>query len=53
MIHFLWEMRKYLNKCISSGYVSNFVNLFEKKIASYTKSKFAVAFLSSELQHCI
>lgn len=46
---FMGNEKKYLNKCISSGYVSyvgNFVNLFEKKIASYTKSKFAVALSS-------
>ena len=43
---FLGNEKKYLNQCISSGYVSyvgNFVNLFEKKVSSFTKSKFAVA----------
>ncbi len=38
--------KKYLNKCISSGYVSyvgKFVNLFEKKLSKFTNSKFTVA----------
>lgn len=38
--------KKYLNECIDSGYVSSvgkFVDLFEKSIADYTGSKYAVA----------
>lgn len=38
--------KKYLNECISSNWISTsgkFINLFEKKICEYTKSKFAVA----------
>ena len=40
---------KYLNECIRSTFVSSsgkFVELFEKKIAKYTKSKNAVAVIS-------
>ena len=43
---FLGNEKKYLSKCISTGYVSyvgKFVNLFEKKISSYTKAKYSVA----------
>lgn len=43
---FLGNEKKYLNKCISSGYVSyvgKFVNLFEKKLSKYTESKFTIA----------
>ena len=43
---FLGNEKKYLNKCISSGYVSyvgKFVNLFEKKVSQYTKTKYAIA----------
>ena len=39
-------MRKYLNQCIDSTFVSsvgNFVNNFEKKIASFVGSKYAIA----------
>tara|TARA_Y100001935_G_C17276944_1_gene495191 strand:- start:125 stop:1276 length:1152 start_codon:yes stop_codon:yes gene_type:complete len=38
--------KKYLNRCISTEYVSSvgeFVNIFEKNIAKFTKSKYAVA----------
>ena len=38
--------KKYLNECISSNWISTsgkFINLFEKKICEFTKSKFAVA----------
>ena len=38
--------KKYLIKCIDSGYVSykgEFVNKFERKISNYTNSKFAIA----------
>ena len=38
--------KKYLNECIDTTFVSSvgkFVNLFEKKIAEYTGSKYAVA----------
>ena len=37
---------KYLNQCIKSGFVSsvgNFVNIFEKKLCLFTKSKYSVA----------
>ena len=37
---------KYLKECIKTEFVSsvgNYVNLFEKKICKYTKSKYAVA----------
>jgi perosamine synthetase len=36
----------FLNKCIESGYISSegkFIDLFEKKICSFTKSKYSVA----------
>ena len=39
-------MKKYLNECIEStfvSYVGKFVDLFEKKLAKYTNSKFVVA----------
>ena len=38
--------KKYLMDCINSSFVSyvgNYVSLFEKKLAQYTKSKYAVA----------
>lgn len=38
--------KKYLNECISSNWISTsgrFINLFEKKVCQYTKSKYAVA----------
>lgn len=38
--------KKYLIKCISSGFVSSvgsYVNLFEEKIKKYTKSKYSIA----------
>ncbi len=38
--------KKYLSKCITSGFVSsigNYVDLFEKKIRDFTKSKYCVA----------
>ena len=40
---------KYLNQCIKSGFVSyvgNFVNIFEKKLCLFTKSKYSVAISS-------
>lgn len=43
---FLGNEKKYLNKCIKTGYVSyvgSFVNKFEKKISKFTKSNYAVA----------
>jgi perosamine synthetase len=43
---FFGNEKKYLIKCIDSGYVSyvgNYVNKFEKKISYYTKSKYSVA----------
>ena len=43
---FIGNEKKYLNQCISSGFVSyvgKFVNNFEKKIAKYTKVKYAIA----------
>ena len=43
---FTGNEKKYLNECISSGFVSSvgqYVKIFEKKIASYTKVKYAVA----------
>ena len=43
---FLGNEKKYLNKCISSGFVSyvgKFVNLFEKKVSQYTKTKYTIA----------
>jgi len=43
---FVGNEKKYLNNCISSGYVSyvgKYVNIFEKKISSYTKAKYTVA----------
>ena len=46
---FYGNEKKYLNKCIDTGYVSyvgKFVNLFEKKICNYTKSKHAVALIN-------
>ena len=38
--------KKYLNECISSNWISTsgrFINLFEKKVCQYTKSKYAIA----------
>ncbi len=46
---FFGKEKKYLNECISSGYVSyigKFVNLFENKICKFTKSKYAVALVN-------
>ena len=46
---FLGKEKKYLNECISSGYVSyvgKFVKLFENKICKFTKSKYAVALVN-------
>ena len=43
---FLGNEKKYLNECIDSTFVSSvgkFVNEFEKKIASYTGAKYAIA----------
>lgn len=43
---FIGNEKKYLNKCVDSTFVSsvgNFVNDFEKKIASYVGSKYAIA----------
>jgi perosamine synthetase len=43
---FIGNEKKYLNECISSGFVSSvgkYVKIFENKIASYTKVKYAVA----------
>ena len=48
-IFFLEKKKKYLNECISSGYVSyvgKFVKLFENKICKFTKSKYAVALVN-------
>ena len=39
---FVGNEKKYLNRCISSGYVSyvgKYVKVFEKKISSYTNEK--------------
>ena len=49
MSQFFLEKKKYLNECISSGYVSyvgKFVKLFENKICKFTKSKYAVALVN-------
>ncbi len=43
---FTGNERKYLNKCITSGYVSSvgkYVNIFEEKIKNFTKSKYCIA----------
>ena len=43
---FFGNESKYLKQCITSGFVSyvgNFVNIFERKICKYTKSKYSVA----------
>ena len=43
---FLGNEKKYLNECIDSTFVSSigkFVDLFEKRVAEYTGSRFAVA----------
>lgn len=43
---FFGNESKYLKQCITSGFVSyvgNFVNIFERKICEYTKSKYSVA----------
>ncbi len=40
------EDKKYLNKCIDSGFISSsggYIDLLEKKICSYTKSKHSIA----------
>ena len=44
--NFRGNEKKYLNECIEStfvSYVGKFVDLFEKKLAKYTNSKFVVA----------
>lgn len=44
--HFVGNEKRYLNECIDSTYVSSvgpFVDEFEKRIASYTGAKYAVA----------
>ena len=43
---FVGNEKKYLSNCISSGYVSyvgKYVEVFERKISSYTKAKYTVA----------
>lgn len=43
---FIGNEKKYLEKCIESTFVSSvgkFVDIFEKKIANYMKSRFAIA----------
>ncbi|MBT4735447.1 MAG: aminotransferase DegT, partial [Candidatus Marinimicrobia bacterium] len=43
---FIGNEKKYLNECIDSTFVSSvgkFVDEFERKIASYTGTKYAVA----------
>ncbi len=43
---FFKNEKKYVKKCIETTFVSStgkYVNLFEKKIAAYTKSKYAIA----------
>ena len=43
---FIGNEKKYLSQCIDSTYVSSvgkFVDKFEKKIAKYTKAKYAIA----------
>ena len=43
---FIGNEKKYLSDCITSGYVSyvgKYVNIFEKKLSLYTKSKHSVA----------
>ena len=43
---FIGNEKKYLNQCIDSSFVSyvgEFVNIFEKKIASYTNVRYAIA----------
>ena len=43
---FTGNERKYLNNCITSGYVSSvgkYVNIFEEKIKNFTKSKYCIA----------
>ena len=43
---FLGNEKRYLNKCITSGYVSyvgKFVSLFEKKLSQYTRTKYTIA----------
>ena len=42
----LGNEKKYLQECINSNWISTsgkFIDLFEKKICSYTKSKYAIA----------
>ena len=39
--------KKYLYECIKSGYVSSvgkYVNIFEKKLAKFVKSKYCVSY---------
>ena len=46
---FFGNEKKYLKKCIDDGYVSyvgKYVNLFEKKIKNYTKSKYCTALIN-------
>ena len=43
---FIGNEKKYLTDCINSGYVSSvgkYVEMFEKKISNFTKTKYAVA----------
>ena len=43
---FTGNERKYLNNCITSGYVSSvgkYVNIFEEKIKNFTRSKYCIA----------
>jgi len=43
---FIGNEKKYLTDCITTGYVSSvgkYVKMFEKKIANFTKTKYAVA----------
>lgn len=41
-----FDEKKYINKCLASGFISSngkYIDLFEKKICSFTKSKYAIA----------
>ena len=41
-----FDEKNYINKCLASGYISSngkYIDLFEKKICSFTKSKYAIA----------
>ena len=43
---FLGNERKYIKNCLDQGWISSagkYVNIFEKKIAKYTRAKYAVA----------